>query len=98
MAQVISPVPSADRPAIRLDGVSFSSGRVPALKDVSLSVGHGELAFVVDAAGQIAERLMTWTMLDHDEDLRAWLAGWKGDGGDARRFRRATITSTPATT
>lgn len=46
-------------------------------------------AFVIDAAGQIAERLMTWTMLEGDDELRAWLAVWKGDGGDARRFRRA---------
>jgi hypothetical protein len=51
--------------------------------------GTTELAFVVDAAGQIAERLMNWTLLDSDEDLRAWLAAWKSDGGDARRFRRA---------
>jgi hypothetical protein len=51
--------------------------------------GAGDLEFVIDAAGQIAERLMSWTMLERDDDLRAWLATWKGDGGDARRFRRA---------
>jgi hypothetical protein len=51
--------------------------------------GAGDLAFVVDAAGQIAERLRNWTMLERDDELRAWLPGWKGDGGDARRFRRA---------
>ena len=51
--------------------------------------GAGDLGFVIDAAGQIAERLRTWNMLERDDDLRAWLAGWKGDGGDARRFRRA---------
>ena len=51
--------------------------------------GAGDLAFVIDAAGQIAERLRTWGMLERDDDLRAWLATWKGDGGDARRFRRA---------
>jgi hypothetical protein len=51
--------------------------------------GAADLAFVVDAAGQIAERLRTWTMLEHDDELRAWLAAWKADGGDARRFRRA---------
>jgi hypothetical protein len=50
--------------------------------------GAAELAFAVDAAGQIAERLMNWTLLDRDEDLRAWLAAWRSDG-DARRFRRA---------
>jgi hypothetical protein len=34
--------------------------------------GAGDLAFVIDAAGQIAERLMRWTMLERDDDLRAW--------------------------
>jgi hypothetical protein len=50
--------------------------------------GASDLAFVIDAAGQIAERLRTWTMLERDDELRAWLAAWKSDGGDARRFRR----------
>src|ERR1017187_8788003 len=54
--------------------------------------GAGDQAFVIDAAGQVAERLMNWTMLERDDDLRAWLPTWKGDGGDARRFRR-TLTS-----
>ena len=49
--------------------------------------GGGSQSFVIDAAGQIAERLRGWTMLEKDEDLRAWLPTWKGDGGDARRFR-----------
>jgi len=51
--------------------------------------GGCELAFVIDAAGQIAERLRTWTMLERDDELRAWLPTWKRDGGDARRFRLA---------
>jgi len=51
--------------------------------------GATDLAFVIDAAGQIAERLRTWTMLERDDDLRAWLPTWRSDGGDARRFRRA---------
>jgi len=46
-------------------------------------------SFVIDAGGQIAEHLMTWTMLDDDVELRRWLATWRADGGDARRFRRA---------
>ena len=50
--------------------------------------GAGDLAFVVDAAGQIAERLRAWTLLD-DDRLREWLPTWRGDGGDARRFRAA---------
>jgi hypothetical protein len=53
--------------------------------------GAAELSFVIDAAGQIAERLRDWTMLDRDDDLRDWLATWKADGGDARRFRRAIV-------
>jgi hypothetical protein len=44
---------------------------------------------VVDAAGQIGEQLMSWTLLDRDADLEAWLTTWRGDGGDARRFRRS---------
>jgi hypothetical protein len=51
--------------------------------------GAGDLSFVVDAAGQIAQRLRSWTMLERDDELRAWLPTWKADGGDARRFRRA---------
>jgi hypothetical protein len=73
-------------------GARFSSA--------SISHGHrsegrvhkviaGTDAFVVDAAGQIAERLMGWSMLDSDADLRAWLPCWQRDGGDARRFRRS---------
>jgi hypothetical protein len=27
-------------------------------------------------------------MLNSDDELRAWLPTWKGDGGDARHFRR----------
>jgi hypothetical protein len=53
--------------------------------------GATDLAFVIDAAGQIAERLRTWTMLERDDELRAWLPTWKSDGGDARRFRRALV-------
>ncbi len=59
-----------------------NEGRVHAIR------GAGDRAFVIDAAGQVAERLMTWTMLARDEDLREWLASWRSDGGDARRFRR----------
>jgi len=60
-----------------------TEGRVHGIRGVT------ELAFVIDAAGQIAERLMSWTMLDRDDELREWLLGWRGDGGDARHFRRA---------
>jgi hypothetical protein len=47
-----------------------------------------DLAFVIDAAGQVAERLRDWTLPAHD-DVAAFLARWRGDGGDARRFRAA---------
>src|ERR1700746_1893321 len=35
--------------------------------------GAGRDAFVVDAAGQIGEQLMSWTLLDRDADLETWL-------------------------
>jgi len=59
-----------------------SEGRVNGIR------GAGDLMFVVDAAGQVAERLRDWSLPDGDEDVAAWLRSWKGDGGDARRFRR----------
>ncbi len=58
-----------------------SQGRVRSVQ------GGGDQAFVIDAAGQIAERLRDWSMLTDDE-LRGWLPTWRADGGDARRFRR----------
>jgi len=51
--------------------------------------GAGPDSFIIDAAGQIGQRLRDWTMLERDDELRAWLPGWHRDGGDARRFRRA---------
>ncbi len=56
---------------------------------------RADTSFVIDAAGQIAERLMTWTMLDTDGELRRWLPTWRADGGDARRFRRGIGTRFP---
>lgn len=60
-----------------------SDGRVHGIS------GTHEYRFVIDAAGQIAERLMNWTMLERDDDLHSWLATWRHDGGDARRFRQS---------
>ncbi len=60
-----------------------SQGRVHGIS------GGGDQAFVIDAAGQIAERLRDWSVLTGDDQLHAWLATWRGDGGDARRFRRS---------
>jgi hypothetical protein len=65
--------------SIRAGGTS--SGRVHSIR------GGGELGFVIAAAGQAAERLRDWTLPETDEELRGWLASWRGDGGDARRFR-----------
>jgi len=71
-------------------GAGFRSASIQPGRDTEGRVhgiqGTGDLAFVVDAAGQIAERLKAWTMLNDDE-LRAWLPTWRGDGGDAKRFR-----------
>ena len=73
-------------------GARFRSASIHPGRDTEGRVhgiqGTGDAAFVVDAAGQIAERLMTWTMFT-DEQLRDWLPAWRGDGGDARRFRAA---------
>lgn len=65
--------------SIRSGGTS--AGRVHSVR------GGGELAFVVDAAGQVAERLRDWSLPGDDGGLAVWLAAWKSDGGDARRFR-----------
>jgi hypothetical protein len=74
-------------------GASFTSASIHHGRDNDGRV-HGitpvtELAFVIHAAGQIAERLMNWTMLERDDDLRAWLPAWHSDGGDGRHFRQA---------
>ena len=61
---------------------SGSQGRVHGIQ------GSGEQGFVIDAAGQIAERLRDWSLPADDDELRAWLPAWRADGGDARRFRR----------
>jgi hypothetical protein len=66
--------------------IHHSCGTDGRVHGITGAAGH---AFVIDAAGQIAERLRTWTMLERDADLRAWLPTWTRDGGDARRFRRA---------
>ena len=62
---------------------SGSQGRVH-----GIGGGEDDRAFVIDAAGQIAERLRDWSMLTDDDELRAWLPTWRADGGDVQRFRR----------
>src|SRR5271166_201315 len=73
-------------------GARFSSASIHHGRDSEGRVhrirGATDTSFVIDAAGQIAERLMNWTMLERDDQLGQWLTTWRGDGGDARRFRR----------
>jgi hypothetical protein len=63
---------------------SGSEGRVHAIA----TEGNAD-AFVIHAAGQIAERLYDWSMLEDDTELGAWLRTWRDDGGDAKHFRAA---------
>ncbi len=76
-------------------GARFSSASIHHGRDSDGRVhqirGANDSAFVIDAAGQIAERLMGWTMLDADDELARWLSAWRGDGGDARHFRRSMV-------
>jgi hypothetical protein len=58
-----------------------SSGRVHSI------TGGGADAFVIAAGGKVAEGLRGWTLPSTDAEVRAWLASWRDDGGDARRFR-----------
>jgi hypothetical protein len=58
-----------------------SSGRVHSI------TGGGDGAFVIAAGGQVAEGLRGWTLPSPGAEAAAWLASWRDDGGDARRFR-----------
>ena len=58
-----------------------SSGRVHSI------TSGGTDAFVIAAGGQVAEGLRGWTLPSSDAEVRTWLAAWRDDGGDARRFR-----------
>jgi hypothetical protein len=75
-------------------GATFSSASIHHGRDSEGRVhrirGGSDQAFVIDAAGQIAERLMTWDMLEQDDELARWLVTWRGDGGDARHFRQSS--------
>jgi hypothetical protein len=79
-------------------GAQFSSASIHHSRDSEGRVhrirGAADNGYVIDAGGQIAERLMNWTMLDRDDALARWLSTWRGDGGDARHFRRS-IQSRP---
>jgi cell division transport system ATP-binding protein len=83
---MVSPSPSQDQPAIRLDGVSFSYRRVPALDNVSFCIPRGELAYVV---GPSAAGKTTLLKLLHGE-LRAQRGSLLVDGRDLIRARGRT--------
>jgi hypothetical protein len=72
-------------------GVRFSSASIRHGRDsqgrVHGIVTGGDRSFVIDAAGHLAEQLRDWSLRSDDDELRTWLAGWRRDGGDARRFR-----------
>jgi hypothetical protein len=74
-------------------GAQFTSASIHHSRDSEGRVhrirGATDRGYVIDAGGQIAERLMDWKMLDRDDTLARWLATWRGDGGDARHFRRS---------
>jgi hypothetical protein len=72
---------------VRFSSASIRHGRASQGRVHGIGDG-GELSFVIDAAGQIAEQLRDWSLLTDDDQLRAWLPGWRADGGDSRRFRR----------
>jgi hypothetical protein len=65
-----------------------SSGRVHSI------TGVGPGGFVIDAGGKVAEGLRGWTLPSTRAEVLAWLASWRDDGGDARRFR-AELAGTP---
>jgi hypothetical protein len=79
-------------------GARFSSASIRAggrsAGRVHQITGGGRDAFVIAAAGQVAEGLRGWTLPSAGAELRAWLASWRDDGGDARRFR-AALAATP---
>jgi cell division transport system ATP-binding protein len=83
---MVSPSPSQDQPAIRLDGVSFSYGRVPALENVGFCIPRGELAYVV---GPSAAGKTTLLKLLHGE-LRVQRGTLTVDGRDLVRARGRT--------
>lgn len=83
---MVSPSSSKDQPAIRLDGVSFSYGRMPALENVTFCIPQGELTYVV---GPSAAGKTTLLKLLHGE-LKPQKGGLLVDGRDLVRARGRT--------
>jgi hypothetical protein len=77
----------------RFSSVSIRAGGRSSGRVHSIAVG-GRDGFLIAAAGQVAEGLRGWTLPSSDAEVRAWLAAWRDDGGDARRFR-AGLAGTP---
>jgi hypothetical protein len=71
--------------SIRAGGRSY--GRVHSIAGGGADGTGGADGFVIAAGGRIAEGLRGWTLPSSDDEVRAWLASWRADGGDARRFR-----------
>jgi hypothetical protein len=78
--------------SIRAGGRSY--GRVHSISGAGSDGAEGAGPFVIAAGGQVAEGLRRWTLPESDADVRAWLASWRADGGDAHRFR-AGLPGTP---
>jgi hypothetical protein len=70
--------------SIRAGGTSY--GRVHSITGGG-DGADGTAGFLIAAGGRVAEGLRGWTLPSSDTEVRAWLASWRADGGDARRFR-----------
>jgi hypothetical protein len=81
-------------------GARFTSASIHHCRDSEGRVhrirGGGDTAFVIDAAGQIAERLMTWTTMDDDE-LRRWLPAGGPTAGTPGGSAAASLPGSPTT-
>ena len=71
--------------SIRASGHSY--GRVHSISGRGADGADGAAGFLIAAGGRVAEGLRGWTLPSSDAEVRAWLASWRADGGDARRFR-----------
>jgi subfamily B ATP-binding cassette protein MsbA len=75
------------REGIRISGVSFSYGREPVLRDVSLSVEAGEVVAIVGPTGAGKTTLADLLLRFHDPEA----GSIEIDGVDLRRIERASL-------